>query len=537
MSFNRAMPLVVLIVLTGGAVPSAEPPTPPTPPAPPPLPSLQDKVTAGLHAGREAFAKGRYGEALVHFREALALQPDNRHAQLLAGVAAYWSREPGAALEYWDKLLPSAPKGSPEEWELTRQRIPALFALGRFEEGENSVARLYELRREKLGVAVAAKGFTREHLWDGTRRTGAWELFDERGEQARVWEFYVVETQGEKGEPKARLAVELVASAEGGAGYALIGPSGKAGLTATVYCRWPKRPAYLDVRARVADVLQGKLPPLPEAPAEAPAPEKPAAPAKAEPPGNSGTDRTSGLSPISPAATRREFSAEEKARMARPAGFKLPTGPTRILETAARLAEVQFDVGRFARLSLTDPPGARAFEAAALTGKYRWATEDATDLVRQITATPPAEAAAAFQRLEEVLEDARGDYARFALLTAINTRGGELPEAFLDACLKARDFVVRETAGLLLARAGERAGLKALFKELETAAAVEYGDEIARIVSYPLEELLGPVLGPCPATGNAEWRKNAAAWWKERGGQLEYVKDAAPGTPAWRERK
>ena len=223
--------------------------------------------------------------------------------------------------------------------------------------------------------------------------------------------------------------------------------------------------------------------------------------------------------------------------MSRAAGLKLPPGPTRILETAARLAEVQFDVGRFARLSLTDPPGARAFEAAALTGKHPWATEDATDLVRQITSTPPAEAAAALQRLEEVLEGARSDYARFALLTAINTRGGELPEAFLDACLKARDFVVRETAGLLLARAGREAGVKALFKELEAAAAVEYGDEIARIVSYPLEELLGPVLGPCPPTGNVEWRKNATAWWKERGGRLEYVKDAAPGTPAWRERK
>ena len=61
---------------------------------------------------------------------ALHLQPDNRHALWLTGLAAYADRERGTAVEHWRKALTDAPQGSAEAQRL-EEAIAAAGVQGR----------------------------------------------------------------------------------------------------------------------------------------------------------------------------------------------------------------------------------------------------------------------------------------------------------------------------------------------------------------------------------------------------------------------
>lgn len=480
-----------------------------------------------MESGRVAFSRRNYAEALADFREASALVPNNHYAALLSGVAAYWNREPRVALECWAPLAEKAQKNSPEEWEATRHLVQAWHALNEDERAEQGVQRMYDLRaRARLPQAMAANGFTRQHLWLGTRRMGVWEHFDERGERSRVWEFHVVETKDGDEKDVSRLAVELEPQAEGKVGYVLV----EDGAAKRVYKRWPAKPSYVEARNAAVAAIKGQLkyldantavttdiqaPATPEAKATGAATAKPATPGLAKP----------------------ETVPAEQARLEKISSLKLSPPATRILAVVAKLAGVDFDVTKYVRLSLSDPAAARKLEKEGLTDSQPQATAQASDLVQFIASAKAPDLQEAFRNMNTALAGSKGDYARFVLLTALNTRGGDMPLEYLSSCLGSEDFVVRETAALLQARGGRKEGLEALFKELAAVGEGKAGDEAARIISFPLEELLGSVLGPCPMRDTVGWRESALAWWKQNEPKMGYVKGAPAGQPVWRPAK
>ena len=128
----------------------------------------------------------------------------------------------------------------------------------------------------------------------------------------------------------------------------------------------------------------------------------------------------------------------------------------------------------------------------------------------------------------------RRPYLDFVLLTALNTRGKDIPAAWLQPLLDSSDFMVRQTAAMLAARQGEQEALGLLFKALKQA------DWAAcSILSISLQEMLGGVLGAPPTDAkNAKalktWRTQAFQWWQQNGGQLQYVRDAQTGQARWR---
>ncbi len=475
-----------------------------------------------VEAGRVAFGRRHFAEALAHFREAAALIPTNQYAALLAGVAAYWNREPRVALEYWAPLAEKAQKNSPEEWEAVRHLVLAWHALNEDAKAEQCVRRLYDLRdKARLKRALAASGFTRQHLWLGTRRMGVWEVFDERGEQPMVWAFALAETKEGADQDLTRLSVEPDPQADGKVGYALV----ENGPVKRVYIRWSARPAYLEARNTAVAAAKGQLKYVDASPASDLDASVDVVP---------DVNKTRGPGPVRKTEPAKDAAAAEKARLEQIAGLKLSPPANRLLFFIARLAGVDFDVSRFVRLSLTDPAGARKFEKEGLTERWPQATTEATDLVQFLATVKPADLQASFQHVHVALSGTKGDYARFVLLTALNTRGGDMPAEFLSGCLGSEDFVVRETAALLMARGGRKEGLEALFKELAAAGDGKDGDEAARIVSFPLEELLGPVLGACPMRDTVGWREAALGWWKQNEAKLGYVKGAPAGQALWR---
>ena len=131
----------------------------------PPATDTQPAFEAHIKAGRDFFQDRRYTEALKEFAAAIQLQPKHHDARMFGGLSAYWGRQPELALECWNPLLDAAPRNSNEEWEIDRQRVMALSALGETDAADSVVDRLYEIRRgKKAPAALSAKGFVREHF-------------------------------------------------------------------------------------------------------------------------------------------------------------------------------------------------------------------------------------------------------------------------------------------------------------------------------------------------------------------------------------
>lgn len=478
-----------------------------------------------LKAGRECFRKKEYAAAFEKFSLALALKPAQREARFLAGLAAYWAKRPEKALDFWNSLLDSAPRNSAEEWRLETNRVMALSALGQLEAAEQVVGRLYELRPE-VPEAKRAAGFVREHIQAGEFRLGCWELFDERHEAQELWSFPVVSLRTQD-EPLVACLAVLAALLPGDKPGFVLNEEGR-GYT-RVYRQWTQRPAYSDVRAVLLEVLQGRLKPFEEKKADN-AETFPAA-AAIELPWHGGRGTQAQPPPVAQedaAPQRRVFSEAEQTLAAKVEALGLDSRATQILTIAARLKDIAFDVTMLARLSLRDKLLADR-SLAELNAKAPFAKEDAAELVELISKAKAEEVRAACEKLSKL--GPRQPYLDTTLLTAFDTRGRDVPVALLKEFLKSRDFMVRQTAALLLARAGDLRGLAQLFKELESADALG-----CTILLGSIEELVSPDLGSPPAARSAfpgaglnadeeqalkVWRQKASAWWKEHGGKLK----------------
>jgi hypothetical protein len=182
------------------------------------------------------------------------------------------------------------------------------------------------------------------------------------------------------------------------------------------------------------------------------------------------------------------------------------------------------------RLSLRDKLLAEN-KLGELNAKAPFAQEDAAELVELISKAKAEHVREACEKLSRL--GARQPYLDYALLTAFTTRGRDVPVGLLKEQLKSRDFMVRQTAALLLARAGDQRGLAQLFKEIESADALG-----CTILKGSIEELVSAGLGAPPEARsfvpgcglNADeevalklWQQKASAWWHKNGGRLKFA--------------
>ena len=560
------------------ARPRTEPSTAPAAISKPLTLSYEDR----LRLGRRAFETLRYAEALHQFRAAVEMQPERRLPRRLAGLAAYWARQPDVALEFHEALCKDAPAGSQEEWDLMRERAAMLAALGLSAEARTCAEQLHAARArlaasaraateslaqaEKGGDAQetarwramlaglrerleAARFFVRERIFLTGRRVDIKEFFAEDGRLPVLWEFLVSEDAAGRERFARRLSVRGP-KAEGQAEqYALVEETA-AGLQ--THLSWLERPEYEAARqislrlllsqpaAAAAPSLPGEEPPrappppahaprLPEAETTAPpsvpktAPDAPKA-APNEPKVQGGAQ-----------GKPREFTAGERARLERVVESRTGGSAAAILREVALLAEVEFSVAWFVRVSLEDPAAAQHL-AQELTEKHPFAQNDAQAVCKAVMQAAPAEVEEALRAAPRVLDGARSEYARFAMLTALAGREDQALETaaaeFLAASLQSPDVCVRSSAAGLLARGGQRRGLEALFRDLEGAETAD-----AQLLSFALEGVLGPVPEPCPRKDEkavSAWRSKTLDWWKANAAKLEFLKEAPPGRPCWR---
>ncbi|GMV80205.1 MAG: hypothetical protein AMXMBFR7_13890 [Planctomycetota bacterium] len=459
-------------------------------------PEAADAYGAKVAEGRALFGKRQFAAALEQFRGAIGLKPEAVPARLFAGVSAYWAGEAEESLSYFDGLLKQVPPGSKEEWQVQVQRVAVCHQLDQAEEAIQAIKRMYALRGpEGPKEAREAQGFTREHVYLEEFRVGVWEVFDEHGEKDKLWTFVMVNPHGAEEKVVRTLDVRLQARAGGGPAYVLTEGEG---AQQVAHARWDRKPAYPEVRKKALEVLAAK-------------PEPAAAPNTAEVPAAPDEE---------PEAGQRAYTPAEKGRLAKAVALGLERGATRILQLSACLAEVDYDLTKAVRLSLTDPKAARTYEKDELLTKHPHARSEAALLVQAVARAKPEDLDAALEHAGKVIGEAKGAYVQFVLLTAVNTRGGKLPKPFVAACAESDDFMVRRTAALMLGRGGDRLGLKALFDEVAKADPVGL-----QLLGYALDELLGEALTPCPgeAEGAAKWRAETLRWWAKHSERIVYA--------------
>ncbi len=474
-----------------------------------------DPADAKAREGREFFRNRRYSEALGSLATALTLRPEDRDLAFLTGLAAYWAGRPAQALGFWNELFDSRVGGAREMWKIETHRVLALAALKRADATDAVVDHIYELRRKHAELQQNS-GFTREHFYvrvpvdGGTQvlRVAAWEVFDDRNESQFVWQFSVQDPNGADDAFVRKLWLETTVLPAGEPGFVL---TDEVQQTRHVYKRWIQKPIYAEIRALIVEILVGERKPIEDVPL---------------------TPTQNGAGKEAQQKALRGFSDESVALQNRISTLKVAPEVTRILLLAARLADVNFDVTRMTRLSLTDAELARR-SVDELKSRAPGAQEDAAELVELLAKAKQEHVAGVFNALSVL--GARPAYLDYTILIGLNTRGRDLPGAYLKQCALSPDALVRLTSALVLARAGERAALAVFFTELDGADAAG-----CTIAFGLLTELVGvPMNAPPPADkeGGAAlrtWKKSVAQWWSEHRETLKHDPNPAPNAPYYK---
>lgn len=436
-------------------------------------------AVAFVKKGRALFDKNKFSDALREFERALLKTPADKDARFLCGLAAYWARMPDKALSYWNQLADQTARGGNAEWNITRHRVMALSASKDIGAADMAIERLRELRASgNASAAKTALGFVREHFFLEDVRAGCWEAFDERGESPSVWTFSVARLASEKHKSDqlvATLAVERAPLPGGGAGFVFSEETSEGGRELRkLYKRWVERPNYAEVRELALSVIKGDAKTIEEKDLK-----------KISDAGALENDVT-GLVPPQIKAMRLDPQAES------------------IAAAAWRLSEVKADVTRLARIPAEDQPALAEYMNEFNT-RYPHAARDASDLTERVLTARAGNLLAACEKITRM--EARGSYLEFAMLTALNTRGRDIPPALLESFAESKDFLVRQTSNMLLARMGDKQGLERLLDETRDADA-----RGCELLSAAFSELLGAQIDSPPAAAVENAQEKLSAW-------------------------
>jgi len=270
-----------------------------------------------------------------------------------------------------------------------------------------------------------------------------------------------------------------------------------------IYKRWAQRPEYLEVRALALAVLGGKAQPIEDIPHK----------------------------PV-PAAVGALGAVDDEAVPQEIKDLRLDPQAENIVFTAWKLRGVQADVTELARIAPGDTVALDEY-LRVFNSKYPRASVTAGELSDIVSTAKPEHVRAACAKLATLTP--RSAYFEFALLTALNTRDRDIPTGMMMAFAKSRDFMVRQTTALLLARHGQMYGLEMFFDEIANA-----DPRGCELLAGALDELLGHVLDSPPNSKAADaveklkqWKSTAANWRAANLAKLEFNPNTKAGEACW----
>jgi len=234
----------------------------------PPTERQQAQAEKAFEAGNSFMDQKEYAEALVRYKEALAILPGNPSILFNGGIAAFNSREYATAADLWKQLKVI----DPLDWRLRAKLIQAYQALGKLTERDAERRELLEMWKSGKPADLKEQfEFCRDQFEVSGKKVMAFEHFELKGARALRYVFSILNAAEDGEDYRISLGSYELDQAiwrettkptpkEGERLFHLDGYF-KGGGHAT-YGFFSPEPSYDQIRARVVGILEGKGKPV-----------------------------------------------------------------------------------------------------------------------------------------------------------------------------------------------------------------------------------------------------------------------------------
>ena len=247
----------------------------------------QDPSAKQIAEAEEAFNKGnaamekrKPAEALTHYKQALAILPQEPAILFNAGMAAFGAKDFTAALDFWKQMK----ELEPSDWHVRSKLIQTYQALGKTAERDTERAELFAMWKKGEPQELKQEfEYCRDQFEVNGHRVMAFEHFELKGDRALRYVFSILDATEQAEDWRISLGSYNTTNAiwrethkpkpkEGERLFHLDGYF-KGGGHATYGMYFPE-PTYDETRAIVVKILEGKTNPVSTS--------RPGAPAKSD---------------------------------------------------------------------------------------------------------------------------------------------------------------------------------------------------------------------------------------------------------------
>lgn len=235
-----------------------------------PAPTSQQQAQAekAFETGNSLMEQRKFAEALVQYKQALAILPNDPAILFNAGMAAFNTQDYAYAAESWKKLKALEPL----DWHARAKLVQAYQALGQLPDRDRERAELFELWKSGKSAELKKQAeFCRDQFEVKGQKVMAFEHYELKGDRALRYVFSILNKteDGEEwrismGSYKFTDAVwREMQNPKPKAHERLFHLDGyfKNGAHATYGMFFPE-PSYDDIRAKVIKILEGKDDPI-----------------------------------------------------------------------------------------------------------------------------------------------------------------------------------------------------------------------------------------------------------------------------------
>lgn len=146
-----------------------------------------------FNMGNDLMEQRKYLEALIKYKEGLAVTPDSTGLLYNGGLAAFETKDYELAIKLWTQLK----RLEPSDMQVRSKLVQTFQAGEKFEERDRERKELFELRRSGKGEGLANNDFyVREQVEIAGKKVMIFEHFELKGDRAVKYVFYVLNNDG-----------------------------------------------------------------------------------------------------------------------------------------------------------------------------------------------------------------------------------------------------------------------------------------------------------------------------------------------------
>lgn len=257
-ALNRIFPLMLALGLLAADAAAQEPP-------------LTDQQTAQVEAAFERanqlMEQKKFAEALTSYKIALAIVPNDPALLFNAGLAAFSSKDHATAAELWKRL-----KGiEPEDWHVRAKLIQAYQALNLMTERDAERRELFDMWQSGKSAELKKQfEYCRDQFEVKDKRVMAFEHFELKGGRALRYVFSILNEKQDGEAFRISLGSYDLTNAVWRESTKPPPKPGERLFHLDGYFKWghatygfyAPEPSYDQVRARVIQILEGKVDPV-----------------------------------------------------------------------------------------------------------------------------------------------------------------------------------------------------------------------------------------------------------------------------------